>query len=111
MPAGYAFTVARVDAPRTLVLRQSPPEHPWNGVWSFHVVPAGEDRCRLLARSRTERPSGVGLRIATRVGEPVTIVMTRRMLLGIKRHAERGQRSVRLSSRGSQHGRLPQRRR
>lgn len=90
MPAGYSFTVARVEPPRALVLRQAPPEHPWNGVWSFHVAPAGDGRCRLLSRSRTETPSQVGLRIATRVGEPVTLVMTRRMLHGIKQHAERG---------------------
>jgi hypothetical protein len=89
MPAGYAFRVAQVDRPRALVLRQAPPEHPWNGVWSFHVVPAGEGRCRLLSRSRTEVPSQLGVRIATRVGEPVTLVMTRRMLHGIKRRAER----------------------
>ncbi len=88
MPAGYAFTVARVDPPRALVLRQAPPEHPWNGVWSFHVVPTGEGgRCRLLSRSRTERPPQLGLRIATRIGEPVTVVMTRRMLHGIRRRA------------------------
>jgi hypothetical protein len=90
MPAGYSFTVARVEPPHVLVLRQAPPEHPWNGVWSFHVAPAGDGRCRLLSRSRTEAPSQVGLRIATRVGEPVTLVMTRRMLHGIKEHAERG---------------------
>jgi len=88
MPAGYAFTVARVEPPRVLVLRQAPPEHPWNGVWSFHVVPAGEGRCRLLSRSRTEVPAQLGMRLATRVGEPVTLVMTRRMLLGIKQRAE-----------------------
>jgi hypothetical protein len=92
VPAGYAFTVAEVDPPRALVLRQAPPEHPWNGVWSFHVRPVSGQRCRLLARSRTEAPSQFGLRIATRVGEPVTLVMTRRMLLGIKEHAERGMR-------------------
>ena len=95
MPAGYAFTVARADGPRALVLRQAPPEHPWNGVWSFHVVPAGDGRCRLLARSRTESPSQLGLRIATRMGELVTLVMTRRMLLGLKEHAERGRRPAR----------------
>jgi hypothetical protein len=95
MPAGYAFTVARVDRPRALVLRQAPPEHPWNGVWSFHVRPVSEGRCRLLARSRTEAPSQLGLRIATRVGEPVTLVMTRRMLHGIKEHAERRTRAAR----------------
>jgi hypothetical protein len=89
MPAGYAFTVARVDPPRALVLRQAPPEHPWNGVWSFHVVPAGDGRCRLLARSRTEVAPQLGLRLATRVGEPVTLVMTRRMLHGIRQRAER----------------------
>jgi hypothetical protein len=88
MPAGYSFPVARVDPPRVLVLRQEPPEHPWNGVWSFHVVPTGEARCRLLSRSRTERPPRLGVRIATRAGEPVTLVMTRRMLHGIKQRAE-----------------------
>jgi hypothetical protein len=89
MPAGYSFSVARVDPGRALVLRQAPPEHPWNGVWSFHVVPAADGRCRLLARSRTEAQPQIGLRIATRVGEPVTLVMTRRMLHGIKQRAER----------------------
>jgi len=95
LPAGYAFTVARVDAPRALVLRQAPPEHPWNGVWSFHVVPDGVGRCRLLSRSRTEVPARLGLRIATRVGEPVTLVMTRRMLHGIEQRAESRFRSRR----------------
>ncbi len=89
MPAGYAFTVARVDPPRALVLRQAPPEHPWNGVWSFHIIPAGNGRCRLLARSRTEVAPQLGVRIATRIGEPVTLVMTRRMLRGVRQRAER----------------------
>jgi hypothetical protein len=44
----------------------------------------------LLSRSRTESPRRLGLRIATRVGEPVTVVMTRAMLHGIKRRAEGG---------------------
>jgi hypothetical protein len=79
----------RVDPPRALVLRQAPPEHPWNGVWSFHVLPRAEGRCRLLARARTEVQPQVGLRIATRLGEPVTLVMTRRMLHDIKQRAER----------------------
>ena len=95
LPAGYAFTVGRVDPPRALVLRQAPPEHPWNGVWSFHVLPTGEDRCRLLSRSRTEAPGDLGLRLATRLGEPVTLVMTWRMLHGIKERAERRARSGR----------------
>jgi hypothetical protein len=95
IPAGYAFPVARVEPGRALVLRQAPPEHPWNGVWSFHVVPTGDGRCRLLSRSRTERPQQLGMRIANRVGEPVTLVMTRRMLHGIKQRAERKARASR----------------
>jgi len=89
MPDGYRFTVARVEPARALVLRQAPPEHPWNGVWSFHLVPSGSGGCRLLSRARTEVPAHVGMRSATRVMEPVTLLMTRRMLHGIKERAER----------------------
>jgi hypothetical protein len=91
MPDGYAFRVARVDPGRALVLRQAPPEHPWNGVWSFHVVPDGGG-CRLLSRSRTEVATTAGMRVANRVMEPVTLVMTRRMLHGLKERAEAGSR-------------------
>ncbi|MGY1699817.1 hypothetical protein [Geodermatophilus sp. SYSU D00766] len=89
LPDGYAFRVALVDPPRTLVLRQAPPEHPWDGVWTFAVVPAGEGRCRLLSRSRTAVDARLGARLAGRLGEPVTGVMTRRMLHGIRERAER----------------------
>ncbi|MGY1726322.1 hypothetical protein ACI79J_05075 [Geodermatophilus sp. SYSU D01062] len=89
LPDGYAFRVARVDPPRTLVLRQAPPEHPWDGVWSFHVVREAAGGCRLLARSRTAADPRVGARLAGRVVEPVTLVMTRRMLHGIRDRAER----------------------
>jgi hypothetical protein len=43
----------------------------------------------MLARSRTEVARQVGARVAGRVMEPVTLVMTRRMLHGIKERAER----------------------
>ncbi|WP_198597847.1 SRPBCC family protein [Blastococcus atacamensis] len=89
MPDGYSFPVAQVLPGRALVLRQAPPGHPWNSVWSFHVVPDGPGRCRLISRSCTQRPQQRGVRVATRVMEPVTLVMTRRMLRGIKERAER----------------------
>ncbi|MGY1829333.1 hypothetical protein ACI8AA_02770 [Geodermatophilus sp. SYSU D01180] len=89
LPDGYAFRVARVDPPRTLVLRQAPPEHPWDGVWSFHVVREAAGGCRLLARSRTVADPRAGARLAGRVLEPVTLVMTRRVLHGIRDRAER----------------------
>lgn len=88
MRAGYALPVARLDPGRSIVLRQEPPTHPWDAVWSFHVVPAGARSCRLISRSRSAR-GGRTARIAAALMDPVTAVMTRKMLLGIKSRAER----------------------
>ena len=92
LPNGYAFKVAQVDPPNALVLRQGPPEDPWDGVWSFLLRPAGPDRTRLVSRTRTAQDTGVGatlLRGATTLGVPVTWLMTRKMLLTLKERAER----------------------
>jgi hypothetical protein len=95
LEGGYTLPVALVDAPSTLVLRQAPPEHPWDAVWSFHLraLPAGG--ARLISRSRSHRH--VGLRGVADVAldtimDPVTWFMTRKMLLGIKERAERARR-------------------
>ncbi len=91
LPDGYSLPVATVLPGCALVLRQAPPEHPWNAVWTFVIDPDGPDRCRLISRSRAERPPGAagGLNaIATEVMDPITLVMTRKMLLGIKARAE-----------------------
>ena len=53
------------------------------------IEPVDARSCRLLSRSRAERPASLALRLAGVVMEPVTTIMTRRMLLGIKRRAER----------------------
>jgi hypothetical protein len=84
---GFALPVERVDPGRTIVLREQPPQQPWDAVWSFHVIPLGLDQCRLISRSRSALPRGAA-RLATWVMEPVTLVMTRKMLLGIKQRAE-----------------------
>ena len=92
---GYSLPVALVEPPRALVLRQQPPEHPWDAVWSFIVEPEGHHRCRLLSRSVAARPSGlqdVLASISAAVMDPVTLLMTRRMLLGIKERAEASHR-------------------
>ncbi len=73
---------------RAIVLREQPPQQPWDAAWSFHVIPLGPGRCRLISRSRSASPRGA-IRLATWAMEPVTLVMTRKMLLGIKRRAER----------------------
>jgi hypothetical protein len=91
MKDGYAFRVAVADPGRALVLRQAPPEHPWNATWAFILAPDGWGGTRLLVRSRSARVAGVAGRFAMLGGElldPVTLVMTRKMLLGIKARAE-----------------------
>lgn len=92
LPDGYAFKVARAERPRVLVLRQGPPEDPWDGVWTFVIRPDGPGRCRLITRMRTRRPGGPAgplLRAATWLGVPITWLMTRKMLLTLKERAER----------------------
>ena len=92
---GYSLPVAIVDPNRALVLRQQPPEHPWDATWAFVIVPQGHHRCRLLSRSASVQPPGLGGAVATLMGElmdPVTLVMTRRMLIGIKERAEAAHR-------------------
>jgi hypothetical protein len=92
MRDGLALPVARIDEGRSLVLRQRPPDSPWDEVWSFQVVPQGPSECRLVSRSRSAR-GGPLARLAALVMDPVTLLMTRRMLLGIKRRAESGAKS------------------
>ena len=81
--AGYALTVDRVAPGRALVLR----DPAWPSVWSFHLVPCGPHSCRLISRGRAPRRSGARA-VLEGLMEPVQLVMTRGMLLGIKRRAE-----------------------
>ena len=56
-------------------------------MWSFHIVRTDGDSCRLISRSRTARNRS-SARWASELVDPLTSVMTRRMLLGIKARAE-----------------------
>jgi hypothetical protein len=85
---GLALSVAAVIEQQAIVLRGAPPGLPWETVWSFHLIPHGDDRCRVLVRTR------VGLRhpgevLLAEAIEPVNALMTRGMLRGIRRRAER----------------------
>lgn len=84
---GVALPVAQVVEGQSIVLRLAPPQLPWDGVWSFHVQPRWEDRCRLLVRSRSRMQAPGGILGAEAAG-PVLALMTRGMLLGIKRRVE-----------------------
>ena len=88
MKEGFALPVAKVEPGRALVLREQPPAQPWNAVWSFHLLPVDARQCRLLSRSRTARQHGTA-RLASAAMDPVTLLMTRKMLLGLKERAER----------------------
>ncbi|MGY4711695.1 SRPBCC family protein [Mycolicibacterium sp. CBM1] len=84
---GLALPVAKVVEGQSIVLRADPAALPWDGVWSFHVMPRWEDRCRLLVRSRA-RMRLPGEVLGAELSGPVVSLMTRGMLLGIKRRAE-----------------------
>ncbi|HEX5334982.1 MAG TPA: hypothetical protein VFW55_03830 [Propionicimonas sp.] len=91
LPDGYALRVSLVEPPHTLVLRQGPPQDPWDGVWTFTIREVGPGLCRLVSRTRTHRNPGVAqavLRAATTLGAPITWLMTRKMLLTLKERAE-----------------------
>lgn len=91
-PDGYALRVSMVDPPHTLVLRQGPPQDPWDGVWTFAILPVGPGLCRLVSRTRTHRNRGLAqdaLRATMALGAPITWLMTRKMLLTLKERAER----------------------
>ncbi|MGN7780522.1 SRPBCC family protein [Mycolicibacterium sp. 22603] len=84
---GIVVPVEQVIAGESLVLHGRPPAVPWDVVWSIHLLPRWNDRCRVLVRTR------VGLRhpgevVPTVLLGPAFAMLTRRMLLTIKRLSE-----------------------
>jgi hypothetical protein len=84
---GIVTTVVDVTEQQSIVLRTTPPEHLWDAVWSFHLIPHWEDRCRLLIRTRI-RLRHPGEVLVTELAGPAQALMTRGILLGIKRRVE-----------------------
>jgi hypothetical protein len=83
---GPSMRVEVADSPRALVFRSS--DRNW--VWIFALVPDGEST-RLISRNRisTKAISPVGRLFYPLFMEPGSLVMERKMLLGIKHRAER----------------------
>ena len=81
---GLAMPVVQLVEKQTIVLQMQPP---LDGVWSFHVIPRWEDRCRLLVRTRM-RMRVPGEVLGAEAISPVMSLMTRGMLLGIKKRVE-----------------------
>ena len=89
LPLGPGRPVMRVevlDPPRTLAIRI--PGQGW--VWIFALVPEG-DSTRLISRNRIPSSSlaPVSRLFFTLLMEPGSLVMERKMLIGIKQRAER----------------------
>lgn len=84
---GVALRVAEVVAEERIVLRAAPPALPWDAVWSFHILPHWQDRCRLIIRRRAgmRHPGEV---LAAEFAGPLTALLTRGMLRGIKRRVD-----------------------
>ena len=90
LPDGIELRVAELIDGQSIVLRAQP-GLPWDGVWSFHVIPHWDDRCRLVIRSRLALRHPAEVAVAELFG-PARAFITRGILLGIKRRAEgRGQ--------------------
>ena len=83
---GPRMRVERLEPDRTAVFRSED----GNWVWAFGVYPDGE-MSRLVSRNRIVTPGASALTRAfyTLVMEPGSLVMERKMLLGIKERAER----------------------
>jgi len=84
---GVSMRVVEVVDQQSIVLGATPPDHVWDAVWSFHVIPHWDDRCRLLGRTRIplRHPGQV---LATELVGPANALLTRGILLGIKRRVE-----------------------
>jgi hypothetical protein len=79
------LTVRRVEPGRALVLQWTPND----ATWTFALLPDGPTRTRLLSRNRIPG-GGVGFWAGmVPFMEPGSLVMERKMLLGIKERAER----------------------
>jgi hypothetical protein len=83
---GPVLRVAVLDPERALVLRSDD----GNWVWAFSIVPAGGGT-RLISRNRIATPgaSRLAAAMSTYLMEPGSLVMERKMLLGIQQRSER----------------------
>jgi hypothetical protein len=90
------FAVATITAPYLLVL--GPPQtraaayaaHVPYPSWTFRLEPVGPERCRLVVRFQNDfAPSPLASMSNKYALAPIHLLMERKMMLGIKRRAER----------------------
>ena len=83
---GQGFPVTGIEPYRALVLSGTGDGFAW--VWQFGLYPLDQRRTRLVSRNLVRVPRTLGSWLFMRVIEPAAFLMTRRMLLGLKRRAE-----------------------
>jgi hypothetical protein len=83
---GDGFPVKAIEPLRVLVLGGETDGFQWT--WQFGLYPVDERQTRLVSRNRARIPRTVGSTLFMCVLEPAAFIMTRRMLLGLKRRAE-----------------------
>jgi hypothetical protein len=83
---GPGFPVAAIEPRRTLVLGGAADGVSWT--WELALYPVDERRTRLISRNRADMPATIGSALFRLVLEPAAFIMTRKMLLGIRRRAE-----------------------
>jgi hypothetical protein len=83
---GAAFPVSDLKPNQRLVMSGMEAGFAWS--WEIALFPLAGHRTRLISRNRGRMPETAGSRLFMLVLEPAAFLMTRKMLLGIKRRAE-----------------------
>jgi hypothetical protein len=83
---GAGFPVRAVEPLRAIVLGGESDGFQW--VWQFGLYPVTHRQTRLVSRNRAYVPTTVGSTLFMVMLEPAAFIMTRKMLLGLKRRAE-----------------------
>jgi hypothetical protein len=84
--AGPGFPVKAIEPCRTLLLSGQAEDVLW--AWQFELVSMDESHTRLISRNCVRLPRSWKSGVLMLFIEPAAFVMTRKMLLGIKRRAE-----------------------
>ena len=80
------LTVTNLEPNRALVLNYQ--AHGMEWVWQFGLYPLDEGQTRLVSRGAERYKETPIARLGMLVMEPAAFIMTRRMLLGLKKRAE-----------------------
>jgi hypothetical protein len=83
---GGGFPVKAIEPDRSLVLGGYARDVEWS--WAFELTPQADRSTRLVSRNRVWMRRTIGSMLTMLVIEPAAFLMTRKMLLGIKRRAD-----------------------